>query len=260
MKKVQSKTIVFITGAFVSNQGWAEWQQYFEAQGYKTLAPAWPSKEGNPADLRNSQPNRNIAALRLPRLVEHFANIIKALPEKPILIGHSYGGLITQLLVQRGLAEAAVMVHSVPPQGIFTTRFSFYKSTWGALGLFTNPNKSYLMSFGHWQYTFTNGMPYAEQKLAYQQSVIPESKRASRDALTGAAAIDFKKPHVPMLFVAGSIDNIMPASLNRSNYKKYKHSESVTDFKEFEGRNHYTVGQPGWEEVTGYIQNWINEQ
>lgn len=260
MRTIQSKTIVFITGAFVTNQGWTEWQRYFEAKGYKTIAPAWPFKEGNPADLRSSHPNGKIASLRLPMVLDHYANIIKALPEKPILIGHSYGGLMAQLLVQRGLGEAAVMVNSVAPQGVFTTRFSFYKSTWGPLGLFTDANKSFMMSFEQWQYAFTNGMPLAEQKLAYEQNAIPESKRMSRDGLTSAAKIDFKKAHVPLLFISGSIDNIMPASLNYSNYKRYKHAGSVTDYKEFEGRNHYTVGQPGWEKVTNYINDWIDSQ
>jgi pimeloyl-ACP methyl ester carboxylesterase len=258
MKKIQSKTIVFITGAFVSNRGWSNWQTYFESKGYRTLAPAWPHKDGNPAELRKSQPDKGIASNRLRDLVDYFANVIKELPEKPVLIGHSFGGLITQLLVQKGLAEAAVAVNSVPPQGVFTARRSFYKATWGPLGLFTDPGKSYLMSFREWQYAFTNGMPYEEQKAAYEANVIPESKKASRDALTGAAAIDFKKPHVPLLFVAGEIDNIMPASLNKTNFKKYKHEGSVTAYKEFEGRNHYTVAQPGWEKVTAYIYDWIN--
>lgn len=257
MKKIQSKTIVFITGAFVSNRGWAAWQNYFESKGYKTLAPAWPHKEGAPAELRASQPNTGIAGNRLRDLVAHFENIVKALPEKPILIGHSFGGLITQLLLQKGLAEAAVAVNSVPPQGVFTARFSFFKATCGPLGIFTNPARSYLMSFKEWQYAFTNGMPYAEQLAAYEASVIPESKKASRDALTSAASVDFKKPHAPLLFVAGEIDNIMPASLNKSNFKKYKHPGSITAYKEFEGRNHYTVAQPGWEKVTAYIYDWI---
>ncbi|MBL7719777.1 MAG: alpha/beta hydrolase [Flavipsychrobacter sp.] len=257
MKAIQSKTILFITGAFVSNRGWAQWQNWFADKGYQTYAPSWPHKDGSPADLRKGQPNASIASLRLSQLVDHYASFIETLPERPIIVGHSFGGLISQLLVQKGVAEAAVMIHSVPPQGVFTSRLSFYKATWGPLGIFTNPNKSFLMNFEQWQYAFTNGMTYEEQRASYEANVIPESKRASRDALTAAAAIDFKKPHVPMLFVAGEIDNIMPASLNKSNFKKYKHTGSVTEFKEFEGRNHYTVAQPGWEKVTNYIYDWI---
>lgn len=257
MKTINSKTVLFVTGNFVSNLEWATWQKYFEEQGYKTLAPAWPFKDGSPADLRAAHPNKDIASLRLNQVVDYFENVIKSLPEKPIIVGHSMGGLITQLLLQRGLAEAAVAIHSVPPQGVITTKFSFFKATWGPLGFFTSANKPFLMSFPQWQYAFTNGMSLTEQQKAYDENVIPESKRMSRDGLTNAAKIDFKKAHAPLLFVAGSTDNIMPASLNHSNYKKYKNSQSVTDFKEFEGNNHFVLGLPNWKQTADYILNWL---
>lgn len=257
MKTINSKTVLFVTGNFVSNLGWKAWQKYFEAQGYTTLAPAWPFKDGNPADLRAANPNKDIASLRLTQVVDYFEQIIKTLPEKPIIVGHSMGGLITQLLLQRGLAAAAVAIHSVPPQGIITTKFSFFKSTWGPLGFFTSANKPFLMSFPQWQYAFTNGMTLEEQQKAYHENVIPESKRISRDGLTSAAKIDFKKAHAPLLFVAGATDHIMPATLNYSNYKKYKNSQSITDYKEFKNNNHFVLGLSNWEKTAAYILDWI---
>ena len=113
------------------------------------------------------------------------------------------------------------------------------------------------MSFSQWQYAFTNGMSLEDQKSSYEESVIPESHNLARDGLRSVAKVDFKKPHVPLLFVSGTEDNIMPASLNHTNYKKYKHAESVTDYKEFAGRNHYVLGQPTWKEDADYILNWI---
>lgn len=258
MKANESKTIVFITGAFVHNSGWDQWKTYFEAEGYRVLAPAWPAKDAPVETLRKRQPDPAIAALRLTQVVDHFAKIIRELPEKPILIGHSMGGLMTQLLVQKDLAAAGIAIHSVPPQGVMTLKFSFLKATWGPLGLFTSANKSFLMSFKQWQYAFTNGMPEAIQRETYEQSVIPESKRISRDTLTSAAKIDFKKPHAPLLIMAGTEDHIMPASLNRTNFKKYaQNNGSVTEFKEFAGRNHFVVGQPTWRENADYILDWI---
>lgn len=257
MKTINSKTVLFVTGNFVSHLGWVTWQKHFEEQGYTTLAPAWPFKDGSPAELRATHPNKDIASLRLNQVVDYFENIIKALPEKPIIVGHSMGGLITQLLLQRGLAAAAIAIHSVPPQGVITTKFSFFKATWGPLGLFTSANNTFLMSFPQWQYAFTNGMPVEEQQKAYNENVIPESKRISRGGLTSAAKIDFKKAHAPLLFVAGSTDNIMPASLNYSNYKQYKDNHSITDFKEFEGNNHFVLGLPNWKQTADYILNWI---
>jgi len=114
------------------------------------------------------------------------------------------------------------------------------------------------MSFKHWQYTFTNGMPLAEQQETYNKLVVPESKTVSWDGLGKDARVDFKRAHVPLLFVSGSEDHIMPASLNYDNYKKYKHESSVTDYKEFPGRNHLAMSQPDWQEDADYILSWLN--
>ncbi|MCC3157549.1 alpha/beta hydrolase [Hymenobacter sp. 15J16-1T3B] len=261
MENRGNRTIVFVTGAFVSHHCWDEWQRYFEARGYACLVPPWLYKDATVAELRGRHPDPHLAALRLPQLVDHFAGIIKALPEKPILIGHSYGGLLTQLLLQRDLAAAGVAIDSVAPQGVFTFKWSFYRATWGPLGLFTDVNKPFMMSFRQWQYAFVNGMELEEQRAAYEQLTIPESKRISRDALTRAAHVDFQRPHVPLLLVAGERDHIMPASLNASNYRRYaRYAGSVTAFKEFAGRNHFILGQPGWQEVADYVLGWLEQQ
>ena len=115
------------------------------------------------------------------------------------------------------------------------------------------------MSFREWQYAFTNGMPFDQQKEAYYRFLTPESKLVVRDAITDAAKIDFKRPHVPLLFIAGSIDHFIPSSLNFSNYKKYTAKFSKKSYKEFEGRNHYVLGQPNWQEIANYILNWIDK-
>ncbi|XZF14210.1 alpha/beta hydrolase [Chitinophagaceae bacterium MMS25-I14] len=259
MKNIQSKKVVFITGSFVGHAGWDNWKMYFESRGYKTMAPPWPKKEGTPAALRSKHPDSPIASVRLGDVIEHYAGIVAGLPEKPILIGHSMGGLITQILVNRGLAAAGIGIHSVPPQGIFPTQWSFFKSTWRALGLFTSLKKTYLMSFKTWQYAFTNGMSPAEQKKAWKENAIPESKQATRDGLTSVAKVDFKKAHAPLLILAGSTDHCVPAALNKKNYDAYKKDNgSVTDFKVMDGRNHFVLGQPTWREDADYILDWIN--
>ncbi|HEX7844786.1 MAG TPA: alpha/beta fold hydrolase, partial [Chitinophagaceae bacterium] len=111
---IQSKTIVFVTGAFVTNLGWKPWQDYFESKGYKTYAPAWPHKEGTAKEVRDRKPNDlPLAKLHLIDVVNSYAKLIESLPEKPIIIGHSLGGLMTQILVNRGLAAGAAVIHSV---------------------------------------------------------------------------------------------------------------------------------------------------
>lgn len=258
MKTIQSKHVVFVTGAFVTHLGWKPWQEYFESKGYKTVAPAHPNKEGHPADLRRQHPHSPIAKNRLAGVIDHYADVIESLPEKPILIGHSLGGCITQVLVNRDLAAAGVAIHSIPPQGIFPYEFSFLKAGWRALGPFSSTKEDYLMSFETWQYAFTNGLPLEEQKKAYEENVVPESKLAARDGLTKAAYVDFDKPHVPLLLIAGSTDTITPAHLNRRNYKRYKQNGSVLEYKEFPGKNHFVLGLPTWHEEADYVLNWLN--
>lgn len=257
MKSVPSKTVVFITGAFVHHSCWDEWQKYFESKGYKTIVPPWPHKNASAEALRISHPNAEIAANRLPALTGYYTTIINTLLEKPILIGHSIGGLLVQLLLQKKLGAAGVAIHSVPPQGIFTFKFSFLKSGWGPLGFFTSTKKTFLMSFKQWQYAFANGMGCDAQKDGYYKFLIPESKLIVRDTITKAAKINFQNPHAPLLLISGSDDHTIPAALNYSNYKKYRNSNSITEYKEFEGRNHFVLGQSTWQEDADYILNWL---
>jgi pimeloyl-ACP methyl ester carboxylesterase len=256
---MQPNTVVFITGAFVHHSCWDDWRAYFESKGYKTIAPAWPYKNSSAETLRNSHPNPDIAGNRLSMLTEHYAGIVKQLPEKPVLIGHSIGGLIVQLLLQRGLGFSGVAIHSVPPKGIMTFKFSFLRAGWGPLGFFTSTKKSFLMSFNQWKYAFTNGMDCDAQKDAYYRFAIPESKLIVRDTISSAAEVNFKNPHAPLLLTSGSDDHTIPASLNYANYQKYRNSNSVTDYKEFKGRNHLVLAQPTWKEDADYILAWIKK-
>jgi pimeloyl-ACP methyl ester carboxylesterase len=260
MKSSNSKTVVFVTGAFVSNTGWDQWKTYFESKGYTTYAPAWPYKDAPAAELRNRQPNDiQLAELTLSEVIDHYANFIKSLPEKPIIIGHSLGGLMTQILINRGLGVAGVAIHSVPPQGIIPYEFSFIKAGWKVLGLFSSLRKTYLMSLSDWQYAFTNGMTLEEQIKSWEENTIPESKTVARGGLTAAAKVDFDKPHVPLLLTSGDKDNIIPASINVRNFKAYKQNGSVTEYKEFKGRNHFVLGLPTWQEDADYILEWLDK-
>jgi pimeloyl-ACP methyl ester carboxylesterase len=259
MEKIKTKNIVFVTGAFVGNNCWDEWKKYFESKGYSTIAPPWPFKNAPVDELRSRQPNdKELANLSLNQLVDYYSNIVKRFPEKPIVIGgHSLGGLVTQILVNRDLTSAGVAIHSIPPLGVFPYEFSFLKAGWKALGLFTSLQKTYLMSLKDWQYAFANEMPLEEQKKTYKKFIIPESKKVARGGLTRAAKVDFKKSHATLLLTSGSIDNIIPAHLNVRNYKRYKKNGSVVDYKEFPGRNHFVLGQNTWKEDADYILDWI---
>jgi pimeloyl-ACP methyl ester carboxylesterase len=253
-----TRNVVFIHGNFVSSRCWDAWVARYQSRGYNCLAIAYPGRDKPVAWLKANPDPGLMGSLTLSQVADYHAEAIRTLGEKPIIIGHSFGGLLTQLMVQRGLAAAAVAIDSVPPQGVLVPSWSFLRSTWPVLNPFVPASRPFLMSFRHWQYTFTNGLPLAEQRSSYEAYVVPESRRLARGGLSSAARIDFKRPHAPLLLIAGEKDNIMPASLNRANYRRYaKSSSSITEFKEFAGRTHYTViGGRGWEEVADYALDW----
>ena len=260
MQTIHSKTVLFITGCFVHHSCWDEWQTYFQSKGYTTSAPPWPDKDASVEELRARHPHhdKELALLTLAGLKQHYVNIIKSLPEAPIIIGHSYGGLLTQLMLNMDLGAAGVAIHPVPPQGVFPYEFSFLKGGWKALGIFTDIEETYMMSFEDWQYAFVNGMPYQEQNVAYETYTIPESKTVNRDAVTHEAKVDFTKAHAPLLITAGDTDHIIPAHLNNRNFNAYKSNGSVLNYKLFQNRNHFVLGQPTWQEDADYILDWIN--
>ena len=236
---MKAKNIVFVHGMYMNSLCWEHWVAHFQAKGYTCRTPDWPCRDKPIAVLRKNHPDPELGRITLSRLVEHYTKVIKTLDEKPVVIGHSMGGLIVQLLVQKELVSAAVAIDSAPPMGVFTTKWSFLKSNWPHITPFASLSKPIAMPFERFQCTFVNGLPLAEQQAAYERYITPESRRVPRESLT--ASIDFGKPHAPLLFIAGSADHIIPASLNKSNQEKYNSSGSVTDFKEFEGRTHFTV-------------------
>lgn len=251
------KSIVFITGTFISNDCWDEWIDYFESEGYKCIAPAWPYKNGSSEELRNRPAEDSVASNTITSLTDHFAAIIIGLPEKPILVGHSLGGLLVQLLLQRELGVAGVALHSFPPGGVNRYWLSFLKAIWETMELFSSSKQTYLMPFNKWRYAIANGMEYEQQKELYYLYATPESKKIIREAFNCVAKIDFDKAHVPLLLTSGGNDKLIPASLNYRNYKKYATGNSITDYIEFKAHTHLVFGVAGWREESECVLHWL---
>jgi pimeloyl-ACP methyl ester carboxylesterase len=253
------KSIVFISGTFISNDCWGEWIEYFQQEGYACTAPAWPDKDASPEELRNRETKDAVSLNTISSLTNHFTRIIETLDGKPILIGHSLGGLIVQLLLQRGLGTAGVAIHSFPPAGIRSFRFSFLKTLWKTMAIFSSNKETYLMPFATWRYAIANGMEYEQQKELYYLYAIPESKKIIREAFRCVANIDFKKPHAPLLLTSGSNDKLIPISLSYLNYKKYVDADSIIDYKEFRGHTHLVFGHSKWRREADHILCWLEE-
>ncbi|RXK55572.1 alpha/beta hydrolase [Oleiharenicola lentus] len=256
-----SKTIVLIHGLWVTPRSWEKFQGYYEARGYRVLAPAWPGLKGEVEDMQRDASSFNGTGLE--QVVAHYTKIIEALPEKPIIVGHSYGGLITQILIDRGLGAAGVAIDSVSAKGIKLLPFSTYEALTPALANPFNVQGTYLFPFARWWRVFANSLSETEARAAYARYAIPAPGKAIFDAALSnftpgsLAAIDFRNSNrAPLLFIGGENDVIMPASLNRKNFRKYRHSSAVTEYQEFAGRSHFIIGEAGWEEVAAYALDW----
>lgn len=254
-KSIKSKTIVFIHGLFLNNQSWAEWETFFKEKGYATYAPTYPNHEGTPSELRKNTSD-SLGYVTFTDVVNKMEVFIETLPEKPIIIGHSMGGLVAQKLIEKDLAEAAVIISSAPPKGVITLKFSFAKSNLGLLNPFKG-NSIHYPTKKWFHYAFTNTLSREESDSLFDRFVVPESRNIPRETLKKAGKIDFKKPHSPMLFISGKEDHIIPASLNKKNFKRYKDEKSIREHKIFEGRDHFIAGEDGWKEVANYVYNWL---
>ncbi len=257
------KSIVFIHGALMTPLCWEQFNGYFAGKGYACTAPAWPYHE-RPVAEQQRNPAPQLADLGVKEIVDHYAGIIAGMSEPPILIGHSFGGLFVQMLMDRGLGAAGVAIDPAPPRGVWALRWSAIKSNAGVLMRWRGWRRSFYPSFKTFQYAFMNTVPAAEARAVYDQQVVPETGRIFFQTAvaplnpSSAVKVNFKNPtRAPLLLIAGSSDHTVPAATNRANYRAYPGSPARTDFKEFAGRCHWIVAQTGWEEVAGYVADWL---
>lgn len=260
-----NKNIVFIHGAWLTSLSWENFIGYFEKQGYACTAPEWPYRDQSVAELRqNTSPE--LATVGAKELTDHYEAIIRAMPEPPILIGHSFGGLIVQQLLDRGVGSAGITLDSVAPEGVLALDWTVLKSNSSVLFKWLGWEKVQTMTFPEFQYAFANTLPEEEQQKYYDRYVVPETGRIffqiafSQLDPHHAIAVNFKNSErAPLLLIAGEKDHLVPAHITESNFEHYKHSEAQTDFKEFEGRAHLLMAQDGWEEICEYINTWLNQ-
>ncbi|MFC8527301.1 alpha/beta hydrolase [Nocardia sp. NPDC057227] len=259
-------TVVLVHGLWVTPRSWENWIAYYEAKGYRVIAPGYPGFEIEVEALR--QQPEVIARLTVPETVDHLAGIIEALPEPPIIMGHSFGGTLTQLLVARGLGAAAVVIDSAPTEGVRVNPISQARSLLPILKRWSNRHAAAGFTEQEFHYAFTNTLPAAEARAAYDRYAIaaPGSWVFKYGLFANFTPghqetwVDYRRAdRAPLLFVAGGADHIMPPSVNRGNQRKYRKSAAVTDYHEFPGRSHWTCAEPGWEEVADYALNWAVE-
>ncbi|MCG8312133.1 MAG: alpha/beta hydrolase [Pseudomonadales bacterium] len=258
-----SQTVVFIHGMYLTSQSWSGWETYFQDLGYATYSPDWPLHDLSVEELNNLHPDSQLGELQLESVLEYYREFITNLSEPPILIGHSMGGLITQLLLAEAeqtdsfAIAAGIAINSAPPFGVLSGKPKFLKANWPHLNPFLDVSQPTQLTFRQFQFGFVNGMPLEEQQQAYYDFVVPESKRIGRASLTPVTRINPSIARAPLLIIAGGNDNTIPASLNYFNFKKYRKTPAITDYRQFSERNHWTILQPGWVHVADYAAQWI---
>jgi non-heme chloroperoxidase len=253
----EAPTVVLIHGMWMTPRSWDAWVDHYADRGYRAIAPGWPGVK-DPEESR-SDPSA-LKGLRLEQIVDHYEQAIRALDEPPILIGHSFGGLTAQLLLNRGLGAAGVAIGTAPPKGILVLPPSTLRAGFPALKNPFNRNGLCPISPKQFRWRFTNTLSRPESDRVYAEQYIPGSNRPFFDALGGAAAVDTgRAQRPPLLLIAGSADHISPVPLNRKILKLQGKAPSATELKEYPGRTHYMAGMDGWEEMADYALNWAVE-
>ncbi|MCM2352016.1 MAG: alpha/beta hydrolase [Pseudobdellovibrio sp.] len=249
------KEVMFIHGMFMNSDNWTAWEKYFALHGYKTSSPAWPQHDKSVAEMRDKKNFDALAEVTLEDVLNHYRAILRDRPVKPILIGHSMGGLVSQILLSENLASAAVVLDSAPPRWTFVVSWSFTRTNWPVLNPFgSNPIVQDQDSFN---YAFCNAQPKAEQKRIFETFAVPESKRVGRGPLTKAGSVNYDNARGPLLLVAGSEDHIIPAKLTYANFQKYDDTPGYTEFYLAQGRDHCLGLSRGWEELAEMSRNWL---
>jgi pimeloyl-ACP methyl ester carboxylesterase len=267
MEVSQTKTgqtqLILIHGAWLSARSWENYAEYFGKRGLAVSAPEWPRKQGDVEEMRETA--EALAGLGVQEIVDHYEALILALDQPPVLIGHSYGGLFVELLLDRGLGRAGVAMSPAPPKGILALPFSTLKSAAPALA---HPSKWHgvvTLTPEEFTYAFVNTFTEEDAAAAYERYAVPETGQIFYEGgfanfhLHPPTEVHFKNEgRAPLLIVGATEDHTVPASLAKAAYKRYERSPARTDYLEFEGRPHLHMVAHDWQEVAAAIDTWLD--
>ena len=254
--------LMLIHGAWLSARSWEKFAGYFTERGYDVSTPEWPRKDGDVEELREDA--ETLAGLGLNEVVDHHERLIRELDQPPVLVGHSFGGLIVELLLDRGLGRAGVALSPAPAKGILVLPFSSLKAAAPALAHPSRWHGIVPLTQEEFTYAFVNTFTPEDAAAAYERYAVPETGQIFYEAgfanfhLHPPTEVHFKKEErAPLLIVGAEKDNTVPASLAKKQYAKYDDSPAQTDYIEFEGRPHLAMAAAGWEEIADAIGRWL---
>ena len=257
--------VVFIHGLWLHATSWAPWLELFRQAGYEPVAPGWP---GIPDTVEGARANPDsIADHGIEAVTRHYAGIIDALPARPVLIGHSFGGMIAEKLLGEDYGVAAVAIDAAQIKGVLPLPLSALRST---LPVFKNPaniHKAVSLTAEQFRYSFGNALSDTESDELYQRWNIPAPGRplfeaaAANFSLHSPAKVETRnQDRGPLLLVMGGQDHTVPEAITKSTLKQYRHSDAVTDLEEFPDRGHSLTIDAGWAAVAEATLAWLTKQ
>jgi len=257
--------VAFIHGLWLLPSSWDRWRTVFEEAGYTTLSPGWPD-DPNTVEEANRHPDV-FAHKSVGQVADHLEDVVGKLTRKPALIGHSFGGLLAQILAGRGLAAVTVAIDPAPFRGVLPLPISALRSASPVIGNPANRGRAVPLTYEQFRYAFANAVSEDEAKELYNTYAVPAAGVPLFQAATAnlnpwtEVKVKSKAPdRGPMLIISGEKDHTVPWAIANSSYKKQKRNEAVTEITEMKGRGHALTIDNGWREVAdtalGFVQRF----
>jgi pimeloyl-ACP methyl ester carboxylesterase len=259
--------VVFVHGLWLLPSSWARWAAVFEEAGYTAVTPGWPD---DPETVAEANANPDVFARKtVGQVADHFEEILRKLNRKPVIIGHSFGGLLVQMLAGRGLALATVAIDPAPFRGVLPLPFSALKSAWPVIGNPANLNRAIPLTFEQFRFGFANAVTEEEAKELYATFAVPASGVPLFQAATAnlnpwtEAKVDTENPERgPLLIISGEKDNTVPWAIANASFKRQERNSGVTEIVEMPNRGHALVVDSGWREVAdksrAFVQRFVS--
>jgi pimeloyl-ACP methyl ester carboxylesterase len=246
--------VVFIHGLWLLPSSWDRWIEVFEQAGYAPLAPGWPD-DPQTVEEANANPD-SFAKKTVGQVADHFQEAIEKLASKPAVVGHSFGGLLTEIIAGRGLSQASVAISPAPFRGVLPLPVSALKSSKPVLGNPANRNRAVPLTYEQFRYAFANAVEEDEAKQLYNEFAVPAAGAPLFQAATAnlnpwtEAKVKSKNPdRGPLLIVSGEEDHTVPWAISNASYKKQRRNQGVTEIVEIPKRGHALTIDNGWREV-----------
>jgi non-heme chloroperoxidase len=254
--------VVFIHGLWIHSDAWRPWVELYRSAGYSAIAPGWPGDAASADDTRKNP--AAVANKGIDDITNSYLDVISTLPAKPIVIGHSFGGLIAQKLLAQDAAVAAIAIDPGQIKGVRPLPFAQIRSGFPVLSKPGNKKRAVALTKKQFRYGFGNALTERESGQLFDQYAIPGPGRplfeasAANFRKSSPAAVDTRKQdRGPLLITGGGKDHTVPEVVARAAYKLYANSGAVTDYHAFPGRGHSLVLDHGWREIADYTLSWL---